>query len=316
MSSLANLLTSWDNCGVNDEILRLCRSKIELGVHGDLPGWLDALDDLPAQCPSFVSLDDVVTVGADDLSAPQRAQLEGVLSRLHPWRKGPFCLFGIYVDAEWRCDQKWQRIAPHVALRDRTILDVGCGNGYYGWRMLNAGAMRVTGIDPGLVFLMQHATTAYYLDDARNTVLPLKLSEFDPRQRFDVVFSLGVIYHRRDPRAHLKRLNELTTETVVVESLVVDDAHGPVLEPKARYARMRNVWAVPTAATLCVWLEMAGFVRPQVLDVTATTASEQRTTNWMRFESLDKALDQQDPTLTVEGYPAPKRAVIIARRER
>ena len=47
----------------------------------------------------------------------------------HPWRKGPFNVFGVAVDTEWRSSLKWNRIAGHVNLRERRVLDVGCGGG-------------------------------------------------------------------------------------------------------------------------------------------------------------------------------------------
>ena len=33
---------------------------------------------------------------------------------------------------------------------------------------------------------------------------------------------------------------------------------------------------------------------------------------WMNFESLPQALDENDPLITIEGLPAPKRAIFIA----
>jgi tRNA (mo5U34)-methyltransferase len=77
---------------------------------------------------------------------------------------------------------------------------------------------------------------------------------------------------------------------------------------------MRNVSVVPRVETLLAWLEAAGFQAMQVLDVTPTRADEQRRTPWMTFESLAEALDPADPGRTVEGYPAPVRAAILAHR--
>jgi tRNA (mo5U34)-methyltransferase len=50
----------------------------------------------------------------------------------------------------------------------------------------------------------------------------------------------------------------------------------------------------------------------QVIDESMTTVSEQRSTEWMTFESLREALDPADSTLTVEGWPAPHRVVVTA----
>ncbi|MCK5863518.1 MAG: DUF1698 domain-containing protein, partial [Marinobacter adhaerens] len=50
------------------------------------------------------------------------------------------------------------------------------------------------------------------------------------------------------------------------------------------------------------------------VDVTPTTTDEQRSTDWMRFNSLQDFLDPNDPSKTVEGYPGPLRATVIAEK--
>ncbi|MYJ74653.1 MAG: tRNA 5-methoxyuridine(34)/uridine 5-oxyacetic acid(34) synthase CmoB [Gammaproteobacteria bacterium] len=284
--------------------------------HGDLPRWLAALARLPDIRADEVSHGRVVGACATEVASELRERLEMGLRELIPWRKGPFHLFGIDVDSEWRSDLKWSRIAPHVDLDGCRVLDVGSGNGYYGWRMLEAGAKSVVGIDPSLLVTFQHAAVGYYVDRGghRNTVLPVGLEAFPATAPFDVAFSMGVVYHRRDPAAHIRALagHAHDETTLVVESLVVDDAP---LQPRPRYARMRNVSLVPDLATLRSWLGAAGFEDTEVVDVSPTTRAEQRTTAWMPYQSLAAALDPEDPNRTVEGYPAPKRAAIIARRK-
>jgi tRNA (mo5U34)-methyltransferase len=245
-----------------------------------------------------------------------RNALRDVLMNLHPWRKGPFCLFGVEVDCEWRSDLKWRRVAAHLTpLNGHRVLDVGCGNGYFGWRMLEAGAALVTGVDPTLIFCMQHLAINKYLNDPRNWVIPLRFEDI-PTTQFDTVFSMGVVYHRPDPADHVRRLFQFTTPggQVVVESLVVRNVAS--IKPAARYARMRNVSLIPSVDRLGRWLREAGFENVAVVDVTPTTLAEQRSTAWMRFESLEQALDPNDHQRTIEGLPAPVRAVVVGRRPR
>ena len=288
---------------------------VRAASRSDLPRWLAALDGLPDIEPAQVSFDAVVAARSDSVTGDERRRLDRALRGLIPWRKGPFHVFGIDIDSEWRSDIKWARIAPHIELDARRVLDVGCGNGYYGWRMLRGGARSVTGVDPSLLFALQHAAISYYVDRgrARNTVLPVALEDFRVTEPFDIVFSMGVVYHRRDPVAHVRELVKHAHEqtTLVLESLVVDDAP---ITPCDRYARMRNVWLVPDIAAVQSWLGDAGWAGTEVVDVSQTTTGEQRSTAWMPYESLAAALDAKDSSRTVEGYPAPKRAVIIARR--
>ncbi len=76
--------------------------------HGDLARWQQVVDELPKLSPSGVDLTDAVRIGCEaDLSDLDRQALREQLQRLHPWRKGPYSLFGIDIDAEWRSDWKW-----------------------------------------------------------------------------------------------------------------------------------------------------------------------------------------------------------------
>lgn len=309
-ANLYDLLPDWSPL---DEALQR-----NLRVHGDFRRWQAALDRLPPPIAASnlrLSAGDVVAVDGD-LPLGGQALVREALQALHPWRKGPFALFGVQVDAEWRSDLKWRRVAPFADLADRRVLDLGCGNGYFGWRMLAAGAELVVGIDSAVLFHMQHQAVNHFVRSRRNWVLPLRFGDLPPKlaaARFDAAFSMGVIYHQRDPRRHLERLRSClkTGGQAVVESLVVDGAEP--LRPPGRYARMRNVWVVPTPSALLGWLTAAGFGEVRIVDLSVTTAAEQRSTPWMRFQSLADALDPANPSLTVEGHPAPKRCIATAR---
>jgi len=233
-----------------------------------------------------------------------------------PWRKGPFSLFGITIDAEWRSNLKWSRLAKHIRpLKGRMVLDVGSGNGYYGWRMLGEEAKYVVGLDPTLLFYMQFNAIKKYVGKADIDVLPFglqKLPEFV--LNFDTVFSMGVIYHQRDPLAHLKKLKRCLKSNgeLVLETLIIESDKNEVLKPKGRYAKMNNVWAIPSTVALTAWVEQAGYQNVRIVDVINTTTEEQRRTEWMRFESLSDFLNIQDNTKTVEGYSRPRRAIVLA----
>ncbi len=286
--------------------------------HGDYARWQKALGQLPSVIPSTINLaNDRIQIGSDeDLNAQQHQALEQTLREFHPWRKGPFELFGLHIDTEWRSDWKWARLANEISsLQGKRVLDIGSSNGYYGLRMIGAGAGMVLGIDPTMVYVMQHLALMRYLPDIPLWVLPLRLEQLPATAAaFDTVFSMGVLYHLRDPIGHLddmrKRLR--TGGELVLETLVVEGDEHTVLVPEGRYARMRNVWFLPSTAMLTCWLQRCGFNQVGVVDVSDTTVDEQHSTDWMRFESLAACLDENDPSLTVEGYPAPKRAVITA----
>jgi tRNA (mo5U34)-methyltransferase len=49
-----------------------------------------------------------------------------------------------------------------------------------------------------------------------------------------------------------------------------------------------------------------------MVDISTTSIEEQRSTDWMTFESLEDFLDPNDHSKTIEGHPAPTRAVFLA----
>ena len=131
---------------------------------------------------------------------------------------------------------------------------------------------------------------------------------------FDTVFSMGILYHRRAPFEHLQALREALKPggQLVLETLVIDDADGDCLVPEGRYAKMGNVWFIPNTHHLELWLRKMRFRDVSLVDVSVTSFDEQRRTDWMRFESLPDFLDPNDRRKTVEGYPAPRRAIVTA----
>jgi tRNA (mo5U34)-methyltransferase len=194
---------------------------------------------------------------------------------------------------------------------------VGSGNGYYGWRMLGNGAKRVIAIDPTVGYVMQYVAMRHFIGEQPMHVLPLTLEALPQGNgAFDTVFSMGVIYHRKDHMEHLEQLIRHLKPggELILEGLVIEGAAGEALHPGGRYAKMKNVHTIPTTGTMMQWLAEAGLTGIELLDVSPTTVEEQRRTAWMHFESLVDYLDPQDPALTVEGHPAPIRAVVKAHR--
>lgn len=316
------LIARWRG-GELDRWAQLLEQQIAAGLspqrYGDLPRWLQALQDLPVVHADRIQLDQA-RVGASSaapLNEGTAAQLHAALRALHPWRKGPFELFGVHIDTEWRSDWKWDRLCAALdPLPGRRVLDVGCGSGYHCWRMLGAGAREVIGIDPTPLFVVQFWALQNYLQQDGIWVLPLAMEQVPPAlQAFDTVFSMGVLYHRRSPLDHLQELKDCLRPggQLVLETLVIEGQLGDTLLPEGRYARMGNVWFLPSCDTLLSWLRKLGFVDAQLVDVCVTTTQEQRSTEWMTFHSLGNFLDPGDESKTIEGHPAPRRAIVTAR---
>jgi tRNA (mo5U34)-methyltransferase len=297
------------------ELPQVIGDKLVKG-HGDLSRWQSALQELPEISPQMIRLDKSFCIDAPIKPETQKKLKEALLG-LSPWRKGPFDIFGVHIDTEWHSDWKWERVSKHLDLSKKAVLDVGCGNGYYTWRMLGAGAHTVVGIDPNWLFFCQFMAIKKYLPEQPVWTLPLTLEELPANLNgFNTVFSMGVLYHRRSPIDHLLALRDCLQPggELVLETLVVEGDKQTVLIPEDRYAQMRNVWFLPSTSALELWLGRAGFKNIKLADISKTSIEEQRSTDWMRFQSLPDFLDPTNANQTIEGLPAPLRATFIAEK--
>lgn len=298
------------------ETLPLQLAQWQNEPHGEYAKWAKVIEFLPTY-PADIRLENGVEAQlSEPLSVGERQRVVHHLKQLMPWRKGPYHLYGVHIDTEWRSDFKWDRVLPHLSpLKDRTILDVGCGSGYHMWRMVGEGAKMVVGIDPTALFLCQFEAVRKLLNnDRRANLIPLGIEQMQPLHAFDTVFSMGVLYHRKSPLDHLSQLkNQLVKGgELVLETLVIEGDVNDVLVPADRYAKMKNVYFIPSVPALICWLEKVGFKNVRCVDEAVTTLAEQRKTDWLENESLVDFLDPTDLSKTIEGYPAPRRAVIIA----
>ncbi len=292
--ALAECLTSIGLDAWTETLQALIEERLRAADHGDYDRWHNIVQSL----------------------ADGSGEIRELLLGLSPWRKGPFDLAGVAIDAEWRSDLKWARLKDAIApLQGRNVLDVGCGNGYYALQMREAGARTVIGVDPTLLFVMQFLAINTFKREPNVFVLPLRLHELpSPAQNFDTVFSMGVLYHQRAPVDHLRQLRQALRPggQLVLETLYLPGDASFAATPPDRYARMRNVWLLPTISELETWLARCNYVDVAVIDTSLTSVDEQRSTDWMRFESLREALDPDDSSRTVEGWPAPHRIVVTA----
>ncbi len=292
----------------------------KISTSADFPRFLSYIDSLPQKFhAAFDFTRKAVSIGEKtELTGREFLLLSENLKNLIPWRKGPFNLFDIKIDSEWRSDLKFARLEKSgIDFKGKTILDIGSGNGYYIFRLLGKGAKSVIGIEPYLLNFMQFNAIKKYAPETPAITLPVPIEAMPENyEKFDVVLSMGVFYHRKSPFEHLARIKGFLQSEgkMALETLVVEGEEGKVLVPEDRYAKMRNVWFIPSVPTLIAWLKRMKFRNIEVIDVSETRESEQRKTDWMPWESLTDFLDKNNPNKTVEGYPAPLRAMITAEK--
>ena len=259
---------------------------------------------------SELSSGNTVTLRTDE--SVDHEAIEKVARMMMPWRKGPFDLFGLHIDTEWRSDIKYNFLRPHFNLRGKKVADIGCNNGYYMFRFLEDSPQKIVGFDPSALFKTQFDFINRF---ARTDIVYELLGvEHLPyyEEKFDVIFCLGVLYHRSDPIAMLKTLRQGLEEEgeVYLDPFIIDGDEPYALCPSESYSKITNVYFVPTIKALENWCLRAGFKSFEVLGTVVTTSDEQRKTDWIESQSLEDFLDPDDSSKTVEGYPAPKRGYV------
>jgi len=283
--------------------------------NGNIPKWSVAIEELKTIPKTKIELNEpYISIGQNGNNTKI---IETALKRLLPWRKGPFIFDNLKLESEWQGGLKWQRLQNHITpLKNRRVLDVGAGNGYFTLRMAIEGASKALGIEPFLLFNYQYAAIKSLSNSKINAMLlPIRLEEMPKLAIFDSVFSMGVLYHQRDHMQHLSQLMEMMAPDaeLILETLVVEGPNGYSLIPEGRYAQVRNVHCLPSIETLKSWLVKANFKNIKVIDINKTTPEEQRKSEWIgdNAASLEDFLDPSDSSLTKEGHPAPTRVIII-----
>lgn len=277
---------------------------------------ISKLSEFSARFTDFTG--DTIKIGEhDEITPKEQERLRGGLMELWPWRKGPFNIFGIDVDTEWQSNLKWDRIKKFISpLNRRHILDIGSSSGYYMFRMLEQNPGFLLGIEPYPVFYYQFKILNAMANQENIYTLPIRFEEmYIPGKKFNTVFCMGILYHRISPVEFLKsiRLIMAADGELLLETMVLEGEKHICLYPTGRYAKMQNVYFIPTIPVLESWLKKAGFREIICIDITKTTEEEQRGTEWVKTESLNDFLDPHDRDKTIEGYQAPIRAAIIAR---
>ena len=244
-------------------------------------------------------------------------KIEKIAKEMMPWRKGPFDLFGLFIDTEWQSFLKYNLLEPHFNLKGKRVADVGCNNGYYMFRMLSHEPELLVGFDPSAVYKTQFDFINHFVkSDIKYELLGVEHLPFY-EHKFDTVFCLGVLYHRSDPVGMMKDLAKGIEKggELFLDTFIIDGDDDICLSPEKTYSKIPNIYFVPTVKVLKNWCERAGFINIEVLDIIPTTEEEQRSTPWIEGQSLENFLDPDDNTKTVEGYPAPKRVYIKAERK-
>lgn len=301
--------------------IKRLRARLQERFRQEKKGFLrfrepfESLSGIVAQSVDFSKA--AVRIGErDELTAEDFLKVQAAMRAFMPWRKGPFQVFGLDIDAEWQSYRKWERLLPVLpSLAGKVVADIGCNNGYYMFRMATQQPAAVLGFEP----FVQH----YFAFQTLNGLAAQENLHIEPfgvediglfPASFDLIFLMGIIYHRVSPVEMLRDLKKALKPggTLIVESQAIPGEMPVALFPDKTYAKVPGTYFVPTAPCLVNWLKRAGFEAIELFARHPMSADEQRRTAWMTFESYADFIDPDNPGLTIEGYPAPWRIYVKA----
>ena len=277
----------------------------------------EAIASLPDLEVSKITLGNIVEIDFKKITTEQEAQILEAARLMKPWRKGPFRISQTLIDSEWQSFIKYNLLEPHFDLRDKVVGDIGCNNAYYLFRMQSRHPKKLVGFDPSAITYSQFQFIDHFVQSAIvYELLGVEHVEFY-EHKFDLLFCLGVLYHRSDPVMMLKSLYKGLNSggELILDTFMIDGDDEICLTPRDRYSKIPNIYFIPTVNALKNWCIRAGFESVEVLEIKKTELNEQRKTDWIDSQSLDDFLDPEDNTLTIEGYPAPQRVYIKATKK-
>jgi len=276
-----------------------------------------AIASLPDPATDTIGLGNVVEIDFKGISPEEEVQIRHTAELMKPWRKGPFRISQTFIDSEWKSFVKYNLLKPYFDLKGKVVGDIGCNNAYYLFRMQQEQPRKLVGFDPSALTYSQFQFINYFVkSDIVYELLGVEHVEFY-EYRFDLLFCLGVLYHRSDPVSTLKSLCRGLEKggELILDTFMIDGEEEICLTPGGRYSKIPNIYFIPTVNALKNWCYRAGFEHVEVLAIKKTELDEQRKTEWIDSQSLNDFLDPEDESRTVEGYPAPKRVYIKATKK-
>ncbi len=301
-----------------DRIIQARKSFSPLLHRPTMTPFREPLLSIPIFKTKCIQLDQPAVIIGDskEFKANELALFKKAAQAFVPWKKGPFTLFDINIDTEWRSNLKWERFFPHLKqLKGSRIADIGCHNGYFMFRMAHYQPELIIGFEP-------HPRHYYNFQLMQNyaQISNVHYEIFDADQIshypsfFDHIFCLGLLYHLVDPIGTLKKFhNALRTGGKIIVDCQGVEGNDPIaFVPGGRYANARGIWFLPTLPCLKTWLRRSGFKDIKCFYAKPLDSSEQRATKWAPIKSLEDFLDPKDRSKTIEGYPAPIRFYLTA----
>lgn len=177
----------------------------------------------------------------------------------------------------------YQSLGLPENLSGKTLLDIGCWDGFYTFETERHGA-QVTSVDcwhPSNFFTAREALKS------RAEFHEASVYEIgkDRLGSFDIVLFMGVLYHLRHPLLALENVCELTRDFAIIESHIIDkmrEGDEPAMEfyEFDELGGQYDNWWAPNFECMVQMARSAGFARLELLYRTDTRAAIKAYRRW------------------------------------
>lgn len=155
---------------------------------------------------------------------------------------------------------KWDRINKMVDFNNKKVLDLGCSDGYFSFKSIDAGALLVNGIDLDALriekadfvkSLFEYKNLNFSVRDVYNIDLE--------KEKYDIILCLGLLHRIPDMNKLLEKISN--TNLLVIETKIYD-TQEPICKwggGQSKSNKYNNLYDIPSFNYLKQILEPYGF---------------------------------------------------------
>lgn len=163
---------------------------------------------------------------------------------------------------------KWERLKPIVeklSIEDKTIIDIGCGDGFYAIQCAKMGCKYVLGsdIDSLRIKRANLAKEVYGLDNVEFKSTDLYEDDIE---KFDVLLGLGLLHRVPDIESCLDKMSQIA-DTLILEFKTYDTDKKECLklEAKTKANNYNKFYSVPSINFVKSFLQSKDYVNFNIL---------------------------------------------------
>ncbi len=176
---------------------------------------------------------------------------------------------GVYTPGPMDSEEKLRLIQLPEDLRGKSVLDVGCNEGFFAFEAERRGAAYVLAVDSDARARKKFHVVKRLLK-SNVEFLFLDVADLDVRKigQFDVTLFLSVFHHLKDPFSALDRVAAVTGEMAIMEFLVAGMKGAGAEAPPLMIRRTREGpkrGLIPTRAYLVERLQQSGFAKVDII---------------------------------------------------